>query len=160
MTTVTSKLLKTSLIAGAAATALMLGACSKTDDQRSVGQQVDSAITSAERQGEVAKTEIKESIAEAREATGSATTDLKARAANAADAVTDKVQDAAITASVNAELAKDPDLSALKINVDTVNGRVSLQGAAPDAKARERATRLASAVKGVIKVQNQLEVRS
>lgn len=156
----THSIFKTSLIASAAAAALLLGACSKTDDQRTVGQQVDSAIASADRKAEAAKNEIKESVADAREATGSASTDLKARAANAADAVTDKVQDAAITASVNAELAKDPDLSALKINVDTVNGRVSLKGAAPTDNARERATRLASAVKGVVEVQNQLEIRS
>lgn len=151
---------KTSLMAGAAAAMLLLGACSKTDDQRTVGQQVDSAIATADRQAEAAKNEIKASVADAREATGTAGSDLKARAANAADAVTDKVQDAAITASVNAELAKDPDLSALKINVDTVNGRVSLKGAAPSDNARERATRLASAVKGVVEVQNQLEIRS
>ncbi len=158
--TFTPKFLQTSLLAGAAATAILLGACSKTDDQQTVGQQVDSAIASAERQGNIAKNEIKESVADARQATGSATSDLRARATNAADLVSDKVQDAAITASVNAELAKDPDLSALKINVDTVNGRVSLHGAAPDAPARERATRLASAVKGVVEVQNQLEIKS
>ncbi|MEO8278708.1 MAG: BON domain-containing protein [Ideonella sp.] len=154
------RFLKTGLVAGAAATALLLGACSKPEDQRTVGQQVDSAIASAERQGEIAKKEIKQSVADARQATSSASSDLKARATNAADAVSDKVQDAAITASVNAELAKDPDLSALKINVDTVNGRVSLKGAAPDESARERATRLASAVKGVIGVENRLEIRS
>lgn len=154
------RLLKASLLASAAATVLLLGACSKSDDQRTVGQQVDSAIASAERQGEKARQEIKESVADARQATGSGTVDLKERAANAADAVSDKVRDAAITASVNAELAKDPDLSALRIDVDTINGRVSLKGAAPDATSRDRATRLASNVRGVVEVENSLEVRS
>lgn len=155
----THKLLKPSLLAGAAAAALLLGACSPRHDDRTVGQKVDSAVASAERHGENAKQGIKESVADARQATDSATTDLKTKAANAADAVSDKVQDAAITASVNAELAKDPSLSALKINVDTVNGHVSLQGEAPDTAARERATRLASSVKGVVEVQNRLQVR-
>jgi osmotically-inducible protein OsmY len=77
---------------------------------------------------------------------------------NAADAVTNKVQDAAITASVNAEFAKDPRLSASRIDVDTVDGRVALRGSAPDAAARDRATTLAKAVSGVKSVDNLLEI--
>lgn len=68
------------------------------------------------------------------------------------------VEDAAVTATINAELAKDPKLSALKIDVDTSNGRVSLKGKAPDADSRERATQIASAVRGVQSVDNQLEI--
>ena len=56
------------------------------------------------------------------------------------------------------ELAKDDKLSALKINVDTSNGRVMLSGKAPDAESRERATRLAANVKGVMQVDNRLEI--
>lgn len=70
------------------------------------------------------------------------------------------VEDAAVTATINAELAKDPKLSALKIDVDTSNGRVSLKGKAPDADSRERATQIASAVRGVQSVDNQLQVGS
>ena len=70
----------------------------------------------------------------------------------------DKVGDAAITTAVNAELAKDTDLSALAINVDTVDGRVVLKGQAPSQEARERATRLAANVDGVLAVENTLEV--
>ena len=66
--------------------------------------------------------------------------------------------DAAITASVNADLAKDPDLSALKINVDTANGHVTLRGSAPSDDAKQRATKLASNVKGVTSVDNELAV--
>lgn len=70
------------------------------------------------------------------------------------------VEDAAVTATINAELAKDPKLSALKIDVDTSNGRVSLKGKAPDADSRERATQIASAVRGVQSVDNQLQIGS
>ena len=70
------------------------------------------------------------------------------------------VDDASVTASINAELAKDPTLSAIKIDVDTEAGRVALKGSAPDAESRERATRLAQAVKGVVSVDNQLRVGS
>lgn len=70
------------------------------------------------------------------------------------------VEDAAVTATINAELAKDPKLSALKIDVDTSNGRVSLKGKAPDTDSRERATQIASAVRGVQSVDNQLQIGS
>jgi hyperosmotically inducible protein len=70
------------------------------------------------------------------------------------------VDDAAITASVSAGLAKDPDLSAIKINVDTKGGAVSLKGPAPTAAAKARAEEIAKGVQGVTSVDNQLEVRS
>ncbi len=151
---------RTAMLAVAAAAALLLSACNRAEEERSVGQQLDSAIATVEQKSENASQEIKESVADATQATTEAAKDLKEKAADAADSVSDKVGDAAITASVNAELAKDADLSALKINVDTVDGRVSLRGVAPSAEARERATRLAGNVKGVVKVENQLEVRS
>jgi hyperosmotically inducible periplasmic protein len=89
----------------------------------------------------------------------SATTPGMPSARGTADAGGSKVQDAAITASVNAELARDPGLSALAIDVDTNGGHVVLSGTAPDAPTRERATQLASAVRGVSGVDNRLEIR-
>ena len=82
------------------------------------------------------------------------------RAGETMDKAGAAMSDAAITASVNAELAKDAALSTLKINVDTTDGRVALRGTAPDAAARDRATALASSVKGVVSVDNQLMIRS
>jgi hyperosmotically inducible protein len=73
--------------------------------------------------------------------------------------VRDKVTDAVITTAVNAELAKDKNLSATKIDVDTAAGRVALRGTAPSATARDRATQLALSVKGVVSVDNQLTVQ-
>lgn len=88
-----------------------------------------------------------------------------AAVANAADAARStgevagaKVADAIITTEVNAELVKDQTLSALRIDVDTSGGRVALKGTAPNEAARERATLLASAVKGVVSVDNQLKI--
>ena len=77
---------------------------------------------------------------------------------NASEKVGGKVADAVITTSVKAELAKDSNLSALKINVDTDAGRVALHGTAPSTAARERATSLAQGVKGVVSVDNQLSI--
>jgi hyperosmotically inducible protein len=75
-----------------------------------------------------------------------------------ADKVADAVGDAAVTVAVNAELAKDTQLSALRIDVDTLDGRVTLAGSAPNDAARDRATALAQGVKGVKSVDNRLAV--
>lgn len=107
---------------------LALAACGKPDDDRTVGQKIDGAVAAAEQRTEVAK-------AEARDAA-----------------------DAGITVAVNAALAGDPKLSALKIDVDTSNGRVELKGTAPDDSSRRRASDLAKAVKGVVAVDNRLVV--
>jgi len=74
------------------------------------------------------------------------------------DKVATAVGDAAVTVAVNAELAKDAQLSALRIDVDTLDGRVTLAGSAPNAAARDRATLLAQSVKGVKSVDNRLAV--
>jgi hyperosmotically inducible periplasmic protein len=67
--------------------------------------------------------------------------------------------DLAITASIKAGLLKDPDLSALGIDVDSREGVVTLSGEAGDEAARTRATRIAESVKGVKEVRNRLAVK-
>lgn len=139
--------------------ALSLAACNRHDD-KTAGEQLDTAIAKTEQKVEQAQSAAERQLAQARSDTAAATNKVEAQVKSTADMMGDKVEDAAITASVNAELAKDPQLSALKINVDTSAGRVALRGTAPTAQARDHATRLAAAVKGVVGVDNQLEVRS
>jgi len=127
-------------VAAAAALALSLAACGEREDERTIGQRIDSTVNQVERKAE------------------SMTADARSAADKASTEVTEKVKDAAITTAINAELAKDKDLSALKIDVDTQNARVRLNGTAPDAAARDRATTLARAVDGVVAVDNQLVV--
>jgi hyperosmotically inducible protein len=67
-------------------------------------------------------------------------------------------RDAAITAAIKTQLSLDNDLSALRIDVDTQRGHVTLGGAAPNTLARERATRIAASVAGVRGVENRLLV--
>ena len=131
----------------AVATLISLSACDQRKDDRTVGQKVDSAIATAEQKSDQAAAEMKKDTATARESTG-----------KAVDAVGSKVKDAAITTGINAELARDATLSALKIDVDTNNGKVAMHGTAPDAAARERATQLAKKVDGVVSVDNQLQI--
>jgi len=91
---------------------------------------------------------VKEGMARAKEA-----------AKDAGAAMSATLDDAAITASASAGLAKDPDLSAIKIYVDTKGGAVSLKGPAPTAAAKARAEEIAKGVQGVTSVNNQLEVK-
>ena len=67
--------------------------------------------------------------------------------------------DAAITASIKADYLKDPDLSVFKIDVDTNDGVVTLNGVADTAAAKSRAEKMAGAVKGVKEVRNHLSVK-
>ena len=69
------------------------------------------------------------------------------------------MKDAAIDASIRADLLKDPDLSVLKIDVDAHHGVVVLNGLAQNEVARERAARIARSVKGVHEVRNFLVVK-
>ncbi|MDO9002107.1 MAG: BON domain-containing protein [Aquabacterium sp.] len=129
------------LIAPLTAGLLALAACdNKTPTTETAGQKLDSVIASTEQKTEQLSADAKVNAAEAQKDTSEA------------------LSDAAITTRVNAQLAADPTLSAIKIDVDTSNGRVRLSGTAPDDAARDRATTMASAVSGVVTVDNQLKI--
>jgi hyperosmotically inducible protein len=68
------------------------------------------------------------------------------------------IDDASITASVKAKLAGDPEVSAHEIDVDTVDGRVTLTGAVDSAAERAEAVRLAQETDGVEGVTDNLTV--
>ncbi len=71
-----------------------------------------------------------------------------------------KIEDATITAKVKTALIGEPGLKALKINVDTANGVVTLTGAVDTPQSLDRATQVAQAVEGVKSVDNRLNVKS
>jgi osmotically-inducible protein OsmY len=79
---------------------------------------------------------------------------------NAGNAAVASVDDAAITASVTQALAKDGELNASRIEVQTRGGVVHLAGQAPSAAAKARAGKLAGAVQDVSAVDNALDVRA
>lgn len=138
---------KTTTTVAALAAVFALSACDRNADERTAGERLDGAVASAERRADEARSDIKRESAEARN-------DIN----TAANQAGDKMKDASITTKVNAELARDNDLSALKINVDTNAGHVVLRGAAPNGAARDRATTIAQRVEGVLSVDNQLTV--
>jgi hyperosmotically inducible protein len=139
--------LKTTTLISALAAAFALSACDRNAEERTAGERLDGAVASAERRADEARSDVQRETAEAR-------SDINA----AADKAGDKMKDASITTKVNAELARDNDLSALKINVDTIDGKVVLRGTAPNDAARDRATTIAQRVDGVLSVDNQLTV--
>jgi hyperosmotically inducible protein len=69
------------------------------------------------------------------------------------------VDDAALTGSVKTKLAADKLSSLTRVDVDTNNGTVSLNGVVESAEQKARAQELASQVSGVNRVVNNLQVQ-
>lgn len=125
---------------------LSLTACGQKDEA-TVGQKIDGAMTSTEQAALQARQDMENTAA-----------DIKREGEQAVQSVATTATDMAITTKVKAALAADDQLSALKIEVDTEQGVVSLTGPAPSAEAADRATTLAKAIEGVTEVQNKLVV--
>jgi osmotically-inducible protein OsmY len=135
-------------LACSAAVLLALTACNKADDGKTVGQSIDAGVAKTEQAAKDAGNAMKE-----------ASKDAQASGSQASTTMGEKIDDVTITATVSTGLAKDPDLSAIKINVDTKDGVVTLNGPAPSAAAKDKATDIAKQVKGVSSVNNQLVVK-
>ena len=142
------KLHHTTTLASAMALLLAGGISACSDRTKTAGQQVDSVVAGTERAAAEIKSDVKQGAAEAKDAATQATTKAK-----------QVIGDAAITTAVNAELLKDPSLSALKVDVDTRDGRVVLSGSAPNDNAKARATQMAQRIEGVTGVDNRLTVQ-
>lgn len=127
---------------GAAIAALVV---SNLQDPRSLGKQLDDTI----RQVRGVGSEVKQTVADSQSAAAQASR-------QALDNVGAALDDGAISLKVKTALAADPALSAVRIDVNTRQGIVRLDGPAPDAAAKERATVLASAPRGVRGVDNRL----
>lgn len=107
---------------------------------------------------EVLADQARDKVAASEPALREGAANVKDAARETGAAVASTVDDVSITASVSSSLAKDPALSATRIDVDTKNGVVTLQGPAPSAVAKSRAGDIAKAVQGVSRVDNQLSV--
>jgi hyperosmotically inducible periplasmic protein len=136
--------LATVLIATAAA--LALAACGQPNGSTTGN---DTETSSAQR-----------AAADIRAAASAAAEKARQIAGTEATAVAEAARDMSISAKVSAELAKDQQLSATSIQVDTKDGRVELSGSAPSVIARDRAETIASQVDGVVAVENHLTVAS
>jgi osmotically-inducible protein OsmY len=147
-------------ILAAGAALLALAGCEKRDDQ-TVGQKVDKTVAQAKIAASQAQESARRGLDEAAQAAKETSQELSKKTdelSQKAERAGKKVNDATITAAVKSDLAKDPDLSALQINVDTNDGKVSLNGKAPSEAARQRAEQIAKNEKGVTTVDNQIVV--
>lgn len=163
----------------AALCAIALAACDRQDVDRAdragaeVGRKADDALAktkdalaNAGHRTEQAFSDAGKRIDAATSAPGKSATGNKDEPASAKPGAHDTgkearaaLSDAAITASIKTDILKDPDLSVLKIEVDTHDGVVTLNGLAADDAARTRAEKIAEATKGVREVHNHLAVK-
>jgi len=70
------------------------------------------------------------------------------------------IDDATLTASVKSSLVADKVSNLTRVDVDTTNGVVSLNGVVESPEQKRRAEELASRVDGVKRVINNLQVQS
>ena len=80
-------------------------------------------------------------------------------AAVAANQAKDALGNGAITAKIKSKMALDDTLEAIKIDVDTSNGVVTLSGSVETESQRQRALQLARETKGVRQVVDHLKIR-
>lgn len=118
--------------------ATFLAGCERSPTPETTGEKIDNTI---ERAGE----KIEQGA-----------TTLKEKATQAGDTI----DDAAITTKIKAAIVGEPSLEVLQIDVDTVNGMVTLTGTVDSAQSSDRAKELAGAVEGVKSVDNRLTVKS
>lgn len=69
-------------------------------------------------------------------------------------------RDAAVTTAVKARLIANPDTSALRIDVDTDDGVVTLSGTVRSREEKDEAVRVAKETDGVTRVVDRLEIGS
>lgn len=135
--------------------AFALAACDRESTQQAkqdaavAGKKVERAL---ERTGEKIAEAGRKAAAEVKSTTASVTDSTSTDTGRV-------LADTAITASIKTDFLKDPDLSVLAIDVDTVNGVVTLNGLAGTEEGRKRAEQLAGAIKGVKEVRNRLTVK-
>ena len=85
---------------------------------------------------------------------------VRQKAREAGAAIADATADARITGAIKAKLIGDPDLSALKISVDTTDGVVTLAGSVSSEEKIAKAMNLALSVDGVREVLSTLQVKA
>jgi osmotically-inducible protein OsmY len=147
---------------------LAMNACSKTDaDGQTVGQKIDKAIDQTNSTLNDASSKIAQGATDADAAIKASGKKIEDSASQAFSQTADQagqarsvVDDSLITASIKADLLKDPGLSAFRVDVNTLNGEVTLKGDVDTEVAKERAGRVALAIAGVAKVNNLLTITS
>ena len=127
---------------------LACAGCNQQSSSETVGQKLDRAIYMTKGAIDKAAPKIEERTAAARQKLGET-----AHEAGTA------IDDSTTTAKIKAAMLSEPGLKVLQINVETVNGIVTLTGTADSADSSEKAKVIAGAVAGVKSVDNRLVVK-
>ena len=69
-----------------------------------------------------------------------------------------RVEDAVLTGRIKTEMTADGRVSPTRVNVDTLNGVVTLKGEVPTQQEKDAAAQVAGKIEGVKRVENQLVV--
>lgn len=72
--------------------------------------------------------------------------------------VEEQVGDAALASKVKAKLAGDPEVNPFNVDVDVLDGVVTLRGRVAQEEARREAEKLARDTRGVVRVVNEIEI--
>jgi len=70
-----------------------------------------------------------------------------------------QLDDGTITTKIESKLTADPDINPTNVDVDTLNGVVTLRGEVEKESARTGAERLARETDGVVEVRNEIRVQ-
>ncbi len=119
------------------------------------GDQVDKNFESAERNFDAAGRELKEGAEQLGDAVQRGAEKVEAEVG---PVVRDVLDDASVTAKVKARLIADPEVRAFNIDVDTNDGRVTLQGTVSAGEFKDEAEKLTRRTEGVKEVLNLIQV--
>lgn len=130
------------------------------------GDQVDRNVDQAEKSFDQAGQQIKEGAQQAGEKIQQGAEQAGAALQRGAEQVQKEVgpevrevlDDATVTAKIKAKLVADPEVAALHIDVDTVDGVVTLNGKVASADQKAEAEKLASHTEGVKQINNLIQV--
>lgn len=126
------------------------------------GEEVEENFEQAEEQFEEAGRDIKAGAEQAGEAVERGAEKAGAAIERGAERVEERLgpalDDISVTAKVKARLTADPEINPFHIDVDTVNGRVTLNGVVESAEVRAEAEKLAIRTEGVKSVVNLIQV--
>lgn len=130
------------------------------------GEQVDQNLEQLEKSVDEAGQQIKEGAQEAGEVIGRGAEQVGDAVQRGAEQVQREVgpvvqevmDDASVTAKIKAKLLADPEVAGVHIDVDTIDGQVTLNGKVASEDQRAEAEKLATRTEGVKSVRNLIQV--
>jgi osmotically-inducible protein OsmY len=117
---------------------------------------LNKAVDATAKGAEKTKEGVQKGVAETEKGLGKAAD----KTAEALDKAGDKLGNTSISTRVKSDFAKDPMLKDVAIRVDTADRVVTLKGTVPSAAVKARAEEVAARTDGVLRVVNDLVVRS